>query len=124
MLESSKEVEFIHPIELFPSPPDLDCEKVSSRGESTKLAVDEDNEGDADHQDDAAFQFGYLIELLGSVVPGEKAEFRLPAPLRLPSTPPLGVVGCRASFNVVALAGGEFSSADRLARLFKRASVF
>ena len=84
MLESSKEVEFIHPIELLPSPPDLDCEKDSSRGELTKLAVDEDNEGDADHQDDAAFRFGYLIELLGSVVPGEKAEFRLPAPPRLP----------------------------------------
>ena len=124
MLEPCKKVEFTRPIELLPSPPVLDCVKDSGRGELAKLAVDEDDEMDADHQDDVAFRWGYVIELLVSVVPGENPEFRLCAPPRLPLAPPLGVVGGKASFNMDALHGGEFSSADLLARLFKRASVF
>ena len=121
MLEPCRKVEIPPPIELLPSPPDLDCEKDSCRGELAKLAVDEDDEAVARHQDDAAFRWGYDTELLVSEIPGEKAEFRLPA--FLPLAAPLGVMGCKSSFNA-ALDGGEFSSADRLARLFERASVF
>ena len=63
-----------------------------------------------------------MVELWVSVTPGDNAKFR-------PPSAPLGVVGCSVSLNVAAWAGGECSSgecssADRLARLFRLASVF